>query len=392
MGHLTEFHPAPGAVRGAFYLADVRQQSELLTPYAGTVRMVYLDLPPFGARPIAQVRVGRAGFSGKGEKKQRVEIPGGGRDREAYLSLVRAALVSARALLTADGSLYLHVNGLSPQVRMAADEIFGEKNLRNEIVWHYHATGRARDRFSARHDTILLYGKTPKPYFNPEAAAMIREGTPRGHLKRTVDEAGRVCYTAKSGGKLYVYHEDDPVYPDDVWEKLELQKQEYVGYEGQKPVSLLQRMILASTRPGDRVADLFAGSGTTAVAATALGRSWLAMDISPMAMNCHRRRLMGSYFALWGPEPEEAELAQVRPLLIDGEITPKKSEETEWIAVGRMTREGAVIQSQRIRTVREPALDRPMLFSAVEGAVVVAADYKGNRYIQKLYGQAEETR
>ena len=114
-------------------------------------------------------------------------------------------------------------------------------------------------------------------------------------MKRFVDESGRVCFSIRSGGKLYTYYEDSPVYPTDVWtdiDHLQQRDRERVGYATQKPEALLRRIVLASSRPGDLVMDLFSGSGTTAAVAAALGRRFVAADASPFALYTLRARLL----------------------------------------------------------------------------------------------------
>jgi hypothetical protein len=114
-------------------------------------------------------------------------------------------------------------------------------------------------------------------------------------MKRFIDENGRICFTIRSVGKIYTYYEDTPVYPSDVWDDIEHLQQkdtERLGYATQKPEALLNRVILASSKPGDLVCDLFSGSGTTATAAMKLGRRFLALDASPLALYTLRARLL----------------------------------------------------------------------------------------------------
>jgi hypothetical protein len=173
------------------------------------------------------------------------------------------------------------------------DEIFGEENFLNEIIWTYKSGGRSLRHYSRKHDTILFYRKSPSVYFDIAAVGMPRGPQKRNNMKRTVDADGRVCFSIRSGGKTYTYYEDTPIYPSDVWDDIEHMHQrdpERTGFATQKPAALLRRMILASSKEGDLVADFFSGSGTTAAAASALGRHYLAVDSSPAAMGMLRRR------------------------------------------------------------------------------------------------------
>jgi SAM-dependent methyltransferase len=120
-------------------------------------------------------------------------------------------------------------------------------------------------------------------------------------MKRYIDGHGKVCYSIRSGGKLYTYREDSLVFPSDVWtdiEHLHQRDPERTGYATQKPEALLQRILFASSREGDLVADLFSGSGTTAAVASKTGRRFLACDSSPYALYAIRRRLCEEHNAL----------------------------------------------------------------------------------------------
>ena len=129
-----------------------------------------------------------------------------------------------------------------------------------------------------------------------EALGKERGTKKRNNMKMQVDDNGRVSWTIKSGGRIYRYYEDSKIYPSDVWtdiSHLHQRDPERIGYDTQKPEALLERIILSSSRPGDVVADFFAGSGTTLSVATMLSRKWIGMDSSPHAMNVCRKRLLG---------------------------------------------------------------------------------------------------
>jgi DNA modification methylase len=214
----------------------------------------------------------------------------------AYLAWMRRVLTGARELLSPTGSLYLHIDfRMSAKLRLMLDEIFGEANFMNEIVWCYKSGGRATRYYPRKHDTILFYRKSAKVFFDINAVGRPRGPEKRNHMKRFIDEDGRICFTIRSAGKLYTYYEDTPVYPSDVWDDIEHLQQkdtERLGYATQKPEALLNRVILASSKPGDLVCDLFSGSGTTATAAMKLGRRFLALDASPLALYTLRARLL----------------------------------------------------------------------------------------------------
>lgn len=273
---------------GEFLLARAEEALDsLLTDYRGRVQVVYLD-PPFGTGDIFHSKIGK------------LTLPTYADDMEegAYLAWIRTILSGARELLCPSGSLYLHIDyRMSAKLRLLLDELFGAQNFMNEIIWCYKSGGRATRYYPRKHDTILFYRKSAKVFFDITAVGRPRGPEKRNHMKRFIDEEGRICFTIRSAGKLYTYYEDTPVYPSDVWDDIEHLQQkdtERVGYATQKPEALLSRVILASSRPGDLVCDLFSGSGTTAAAASKLGRRFLALDISPLALYTLRARQLKS--------------------------------------------------------------------------------------------------
>ena len=273
---------------GRFYLGDAREAARmLLAEYSGKIQTVCLD-PPFGTGGTFTARIGQ----------ERVTVPAyeDRLDLNEYMALMEAVLIASRVLMCDTGSLYLHADWrMTSHLRLLMDRIFGRDNFINEIVWAYKSGGRSTKRYSRKHDTILFYGKSDDFYFDIEAVGIPRGPERRNHMKREVDALGRVIYTIHSGGKTYTYGEDMPVYPTDVWDDIEHLHQrdpERTGYSTQKPLALLKRMILASSREGDTVMDLFSGSGTTADAAAALGRKWITADASRAALLTLRRRLL----------------------------------------------------------------------------------------------------
>ena len=254
---------------------------QLIDEYGGTVQLIYLD-PPFGTGDTFHLRLG------KGKKSLKLLAFEDRLEEGAYLEWMRDILTACRKLLSDSGSLYLHIDyRMSAQLRLMLDDIFGKTNFMNEIIWSYKSGGRSTRHFPRKHDTILFYRKSAKVFFNISAVGMPRGPERRNHMKRFIDEDGRICFTIRSGGKLYTYYEDTPIYPTDVWsdiEHLQQRDKERVGYGTQKPEALLRRILLSSSRPGDLVMDLFSGSGTTAAAASKLGRRFVAVDASPFAL------------------------------------------------------------------------------------------------------------
>ncbi len=261
--------------------------AELKARYAGRVQLIYLD-PPFGTGDTFRIKVG------SGKKQLNLPAFSDDMDEASYLRWMHGILSGAHELLSDSGSIYLHIDyRMSAKMRLLLDEIFGAQNFMNEIIWCYKSGGRSTRYYPRKHDTILFYRKSAKVYFNIRAVGRPRGPEKRNHMKRYIDEDGRICFSIHSAGKLYTYYEDTPIYPSDVWDDIEHLQQkdtERVGYATQKPEALLNRVILASSRPGDIVCDLFSGSGTTAAAAGALGRRFLVSDASPFSLYTLRAR------------------------------------------------------------------------------------------------------
>ena len=275
---------------GEFILARAEDAlGTLLSQYREQVQLIYLD-PPFGTGDVFHSKL----MTGHG--KLTLPTYTDNMEEGAYLSWMRDILTGARDLLSPSGSLYLHIDyRMSAKLRLMLDELFGESNFMNEIVWCYKSGGRATRYYPRKHDTILFYRKSARVFFDISAVGRPRGPEKRNHMKRFIDEEGRICFTIRSAGKIYTYYEDTPVYPSDVWDDIEHLQQkdtERLGYATQKPEALLNRVILASSKPGDIVCDLFSGSGTTAAAAMKLGRRFLAVDASPLAIYTLRARLL----------------------------------------------------------------------------------------------------
>jgi site-specific DNA-methyltransferase (adenine-specific) len=238
----------------------------------GCLDLVYLD-PPFGTGQRRKALKGRNGRFGL-DPETGFEDPGSG-----LPSWLTGVLGQCRRLLRPGGALFLHLDYRTVhRARCLLDELFGADNFRNEIIWHYATGGIAREWFARKHDTILYYRNGPGHTFH--------------QLKEKKYLAHRMC---RAG--VEEHHDDGGWYRfrtlDDVWEIpwLTADARERTGYPSQKPSALVERILVAATDPGDRVADFCCGSGTTAVAAQKLGRRWLACDSSEAAVRIARQRL-----------------------------------------------------------------------------------------------------
>ena len=215
----------------------------------------------------------------------------------AYLTTLTLRVAEIRRVLAGHGTFYLHADpSAAHYLKLICDALFlpGGGEFRNEIVWSYESGGRGTRDFGWKHDTILRYTKSHQWTFNPEAVLLPRADTRRNHMKRDVDADGRVFHSIKSAGKVYRYYQDEGVLPSDVWTDLSHLHQrdpERLGYPTQKPEALLERIILASSRPGDVVLDAYCGGGTTLAVAQRLGRRGIGIDQSEAAIATTRRRL-----------------------------------------------------------------------------------------------------
>jgi site-specific DNA-methyltransferase (adenine-specific) len=266
----------PGAVVEADNLEALRALPD------GCVDLAYAD-PPFAtgeAQRLTSIRTGRGdgvrrGFGGRTYRFEVVSDLAWADDLplDEHLEALGARLVEIQRVLAPHGSLYLHVDWRTAHhARLLLDGVFGPERFLNEIVWAYDYGGRHRDRWPRKHDTILWYAKGDRWLFERDAIDRVPYLAP-----------GLVGPEKAARGKL----------PTDVWWMTIVPpgSAERTGYPTQKPVRLLERIVAASSRPGDLVLDPYAGSGTTGVAAARLGRRWLLVDRNPVAVEIARARL-----------------------------------------------------------------------------------------------------
>ena len=205
----------------------------------------------------------------------------------AYCVFMGRRLLEMRRVLKPTGSIYLHCDyHAAHYLRLLLDAVFGAKNFRNEIVWAYKTGGVSRKTFSRKHDTLFWYTKSGKWRFNPQ-----RE---KSYTKSKSRKAGIVNYGA---GTAQFFKDRFGVYNwvnmRDVWEVSYIGSThpERLNYPTQKPLALLERIIKASSKPGDLVFDPFCGCGTTVDAAAKLGRRYLGVDVSAIAVRVMEERL-----------------------------------------------------------------------------------------------------
>ncbi|NOY99202.1 MAG: site-specific DNA-methyltransferase [Chloroflexi bacterium] len=255
----------------------------LLPEYEGRIHLIYAD-PPFFSNRKYRARIGRGEDSRKPAEWQMAEGYGDHwPDIDSYLDFLYPRLALMHRLLAPDGTLYLHLDWhADAYARLLLDEIFGSGSLLNEIIWTYHGPSPIKRAFNRKHDTILACVKGKGYTFNADA---VREPYNPNTVKtfKSSRKAGFGKVPDLKRGKV----------PEDWWYFPVVARlhNERTGYPTQKPEALLERIILASSNPGDLVADFFCGSGTTAHAAARLGRRFIAADATWRAVHTTRSRL-----------------------------------------------------------------------------------------------------
>lgn len=226
-----------------------------------SVDLVYLDPPFFSNRNYNVI------WGDEHERRSFSDIWESGLD--GYLIWLNARLYEMKRVLKATGSIYVHCDWhASHYIKVEMDKIFGYENFRNEIVWSYGLGGSSRRYFSRKHDVVLFYSKTDQYRFSKPLVPATSQRM-KGQMKGMLD-----TWT------------DIP--------SLNNQAKERVGYPTQKPEALIKRIIEAASREGDTVLDAFVGGGTTPVVAQQLGRRWIAIDQSRVAIAVTAERLKGA--------------------------------------------------------------------------------------------------
>ena len=205
-----------------------------------------------------------------------------------YLAYMAIRLIECQRILKEAGSLYLHCDPtMSHYLKLLLDCVFGEDNFRNEIAWCYRGAAYPKKDFGKRHDVILRYSKSKDYSFNLDD---VREQYAPATQERFKHYIGNV---RKSGdfGKQKLHPQGK--HPDDWWQiqPIAPSSKERTGYPTQKPLTLLHRIIKASSNENDIVFDPFCGCATTCIAAEQLNRQWIGIDVSIKAFELVKERL-----------------------------------------------------------------------------------------------------
>jgi len=274
--------------------------ASLMEEFAGKVDLIYID-PPFGTGSDFSFKVlvgdGDDPLPGKEpslmEEKAYRDTWGGG--LSSYLSMLASRLELLRGLLSETGSIFVHLDvHVGPYVKVLMDEIFGRDNFQNEIAWYYYNKMHdSRKRLLPKaFDQILYYVKSKQAPYTYNAQTEDRD-EPVKQLKR-VKVDGRMVNARDENGNV-IYQEKSTRTVDTVWRIRCLQpanKAEWVHYDTQKPIDLIERVLAVASKPGDLVLDCFAGSGSTLVAAERNDRRWIGCDLGRFAIHTTRKRLL----------------------------------------------------------------------------------------------------
>ena len=246
----------------------------------GAFELIYID-PPFNTgREQSRTRIrvtpdaggDRTGFQGRRYRTEVTGRSGYGDIFDDYIGFLRPRMMEARRVLAEAGSLFFHIDYREVHYcKVMLDEIFGRESFINEIIWAYDYGGRPRTRWPAKHDNILWYAKNPARYtYNYDAIDRIPYLAP-----------GLVGPEKAARGKT----------PTDVWWHTIATGKEKTGYATQKPLDIIQRIVRVHSKPGDRLLDFFAGSGTLGEAAHLEEREFTLVDNNPEAVGVMWRRL-----------------------------------------------------------------------------------------------------
>ena len=221
----------------------------------------------------------------------------GTNDMMAYLAMMCPRLIELRRVLKSTGSLYLHCDPTaSHYLKLLLDSIFGQDNFRNEVIWYYYNKmhDRRKKLFPRATDTLLFYVKDMNSEFTFHQLKEQRDKPVKQLLRKKLD--GRMVNAKDEYGHVMYRMKEDRTL-DNVWRIPCLQPAapERLGYPTQKPVALLERIIDASSNPGDLVLDPFCGCGTTIDAAEKLGRKWIGIDVTQLATSLIKSRLRDTY-------------------------------------------------------------------------------------------------
>jgi DNA modification methylase len=312
---------------GVIYCDDNLARLAILP--AESIDLIYLDPPFFSNRHYEVI------WGDEAEVRSFEDRWEGG--VQVYVAWMRERVLEMQRVLKPTGSFYLHCDWHAAHyLKQMCDEVFGEHQFQNEVIWYYRGAGVSPRRWARRHDNILFYTKGKEWTFNADP---VRGEYAEATKERFSHYIGNVR-ESRRGKRDYGLQQLNPKgkHPDDVWEIsiVAPSARDRLGYPTQKPEALMEQIILASSNPGDVVLDPFAGCGTTLVVAHREGRQWIGIDISPTAVNLIRRRMAkvgATDVRLVNMPTSEAHLHELKPFefqnwviqRFNGTFAPRKS-------------------------------------------------------------------
>ena len=306
----------------------------------GGIKLIYID-PPFdvGADFSMDIEIGDETFTKQPNILEEIAYRDTwGKGADSFIAMIYERLVLMRDLLAEDGSIYVHSDWkVNPIMRLTLDEVFGKDHFRNELIWKRTSGHSDAGRYGSSHDVIEYYTRSDEWTWNQPfqeydkdyvenyyrysdsdgrkwmsgdlGAAGLQGGgydyswkgvrriwrVPEKTMKR-LDEDGRIHYTKNGIPRIKRYFDESDGMPaQDIWTDVESLRSWHVeksGYDTQKPESLLERIIKASSDENNIVADFFCGSGTTMAVAEKLNRKWIGSDLGKFAIHTTRKRMI----------------------------------------------------------------------------------------------------
>ncbi len=260
----------------------------------GGLKLIYID-PPFdvGADFSMDIEIGGDTFIKKPNILEEIAYRDTwGKGTDSFIAMIYERLILMHDLLAEDGSIYVHCDWrVTALIRLALDEVFGGDHLRNEIIWTFTGPGSpGMSQFNRKHNTIHWYSKSKSKWiFEDQKIRVAHDEKTSGNFKSGLEGSGFRADTYKlPEGKI----------PESWWEMAIAQRFpvdgiKRVGYPTEKPWALIERIIEASSRPGDLVADFFCGGGIVPAVAEKLGRKWIGADLGKFSIHTTRKRMIG---------------------------------------------------------------------------------------------------
>ena len=287
----------------------------------GGIKLIYID-PPFdvGADFSMKVKVGEDSYEKKPNILEHIAYRDTwGLGADSFLSMIYERLVLMKDLLADDGSIFIQCDTrLNSSLKLLLDEIFGEKQFKNQIIWKRQTSSSSKsiaNIFGKNYDSILYYSKSEKfifnkQYINPtdipkdfvyeDSKGLYKSAQLKTYSQEKLKELeneDKLIKTKNGKYRYKIYYENwKGITLDDVWNDISLvtsTSSERVGYPTQKPELLIERIINSASNPGDIVCDFFSGSGTTAAVAEKLNRKWICSDLGKFSIHTTRKRMIG---------------------------------------------------------------------------------------------------